>query len=153
MSEGMHYGKRDKLTGERWVYVSRAAAHAHPKGRMHWSFLLVVAWLIWSAVAKFQLGLALSGVGFAVAAAFLPGFIAVLVLLRAPIARILLIAFGAFTIYVTVKGGAFDTGVGGLIDMLVTVAATIWMWEGERPNLAFGYRFRSQRGDDEGADG
>ncbi|MDU8929018.1 hypothetical protein RXV86_16615 [Alisedimentitalea sp. MJ-SS2] len=153
MDEGMHYGKRDKLTGERWVYVSRAAAHAHPKGQMHWTFLLVVAWLVWSAIAKYRLGLEISGTGFAAAAAFLPIFIAVLVLLRAPIARILLIVLGGFTIYVTVKSGAFGTGLGGLADMLVTVAVTIWMWEGERPNLAFGYRFRSNRRDDEVGNG
>jgi len=153
MSEDMHSGKRDKLTGERWVYVSRNAAHNHAKGQMHWSFWLVAAWLAVSAVAKYRLGLEISGVGFAIAAGFLPAFIALLVLLRAPIARILLIAFGFFTIYVTVKGGAFDSGIAGLIDMLITVSVTIWMWEGERPNLAYGYRFRSRRWDDENKDG
>ena len=149
MPEDRHFGRRDKIIGERWVYVSRAAAHAHPKGHLHWSFWLIALWLIWVAVTKFRFGFESGGTVLGFAMAFLPAFTAVLVLLRAPIARILLIALGIFTIYVTVKSGALGSGMRVLIDMLVTVTVTIWMWEGERPNLAYGYRFRSRGGSDD----
>ena len=143
----MVYGKPDRGSGERWVYVSRAAAHGHPKGRLHWAFWLVALWLLATGAWKFSIGLENGGVGSAIAAAVLPLLIAILVLLRAPIARRLLIMMGAVTIYGSVTSG-LSGGFVQLIDVLVVVAITIWRWEGERPNLAYGYRFRSAGGGD-----
>ncbi len=137
------YGRRDPVTGERWVYVSREAAHAHPMGRMHWSFLLVAAWLVLTAIVNFRAGQAFGGVSTGLAAAFLPLFLAILILLRAPIARPLMIALGLFSIFTAVKGIRGWAGPEVLFMTIVTLGVTFWMWEGVRPNLAFGYRFKS----------
>ena len=146
--DGRIYGKRDPLTGERWVHVGRAAAHAHPKGRLHWVFVLVALCLFVIAALKARIGLQTGGVGWAAALAFLPAFTGVLVLMRAPIARILLIVMGAVSIYGAVQSGLGQGNVVELAEILVVVTLTIWMWEGERPNLAYGYRYRGRRGDD-----
>jgi hypothetical protein len=143
----MVYGAPDTVTGERWVHVSRAAAHAHPKGRLHWAFWLVALWLFGVAVWEFRAGLAAGSIGWAAALAVLPCVTGVLVLLRAPIARILLIIVAATTIYGSVTTG-LDGGFAQLAKVLVSMALTIWMWEGERPNLAYGYRFRGKANPD-----
>lgn len=137
------FGPRDEISGEAWVYVSRKAAHAHPMGSMHWSYWLIAAWLLFLAVVKFRAGLEIGGWTLAFATGFLPAFIALLVVLRAPIARILMIVFGCLSVYIAVESERAFVGVADLAELLVLLVAVIWMWEGARPNLAYGYRYRS----------
>lgn len=148
--EHRSFGKRDPFTGERWVHVGRAAAHAHPKGRLHWSFVLVALCLFVIAALKAQTGLQSGGPGWAVTVALLPALSGVLVLMRAPIARLLLIVMGVVSIFNAVQSGMGQGNLVELAQILAIVSLTIWMWEGERPNLAFGYRYRSRKRSDDG---
>ncbi len=145
--ENRTFGKRDPFTGERWVHVGRAAAHDHPKGRLHWSFILVALCLFVIAALKARTGLQTGGPGWAATVALLPAVTGVLVLLRAPIARLLLIVMGAVSIFNAVQSGLGQGDLIELAQILAVVSLTIWMWEGERPNLAYGYRYRSRKRD------
>ncbi|PIE14502.1 MAG: hypothetical protein CSA70_01750 [Rhodobacterales bacterium] len=144
----LKYGRRDPFSGARWVHVTREMAHAHPKGQLNWALVGVACLLFFVAGQRLWMASQQLGPVWGLLMSVIPLFCAVLVLMRAPIARTLLIILGGMTIYSTVRAG-IGGGFPALVELLVILGITIWMWEGERPNLAYGYRYRSYKDDDE----
>ncbi|MDQ2095389.1 hypothetical protein [Rhodalgimonas zhirmunskyi] len=161
----MRRGKRNAETGVTWVQVSREAAHAHPMGKLNWLMVMIILYFLAVGVLKFWQVLGFGGgIGVALMGAALPLVTGLLLWAKAAMARVLVIVTGILTLLFTVAGGfglrGMDTAqmVGGefwafisLGELIAVLAITIYMWEGDRPNLIYANRFRSFRDPDEGA--
>lgn len=165
----MRRGPRNAETGVAWVQVSREAAHAHPKGKLNWLMGLIILYFLAVGALKFWQVLSFGGgLGFALAVGALPFITGLLLWAKAALARVLVIVTGVLTLLFAVSGsfGIVTTDVGGLeavggtmgavstlLEVVIVLAITIYMWEGDRPNLIYANRFRSYKDAEEGADG
>lgn len=167
----MRRGKRNAETGVTWVQVSRETAHAHPMGRLNWLMYLIILYFLAVGVTKFWQVVDFGGtVWVAAAAAVLPLITGLLLWAKAALARVLVIVTGVLTVHFAVSStfgmrtsdtvGLAEAGGAGwavisLVELVIVLAITIYMWEGDRPNLIYANRFRSFRepGQEAQADG
>ncbi|WP_137699931.1 hypothetical protein [Marimonas lutisalis] len=161
MAERLKPGERratapNRETGMSWVTVSREEAHAHPKGQLNWLIYLIIVYFAVVAGLKAwvvtQFG---GGALLMLGASVLPLLTAGLLWLRAALARVLVVASGILTVFQTMNSGfrgLAELGMGsalyGLAEIVIILVITIYMWEGERPNLIYANRYRRYEGTD-----
>lgn len=149
--------RADKITGIPWVYVTRAQAHAHPKGRLgpiEWTiagvFLLVAVYKLWSVLDS-------GGAAWlALAVAIWPFLAGLGLIARVPWALVMAVISAGLTLFQLVRGltgdrAPGDDGVAYLVEMLIYAGILFYLMDGERPNLIYRYRYRKYsvlRGDD-----
>ena len=147
---GFRYGTRDPETGVAWCWVSRAAAHAHPKGQLGAVEYLIVTYFLLAAAIKGWMIFGLGASGWTVpVVGILQLVTAAGLLARVPAA----LALAALQLVLTVVNGvgAFSVGhaYGPLIEVVLAIGIVAYLFEGERPNLIYRYRFQSRRGLDQ----
>ncbi len=147
----MRRGKRDRETGIAWVRVSREAAHAHPMGRLNWVMYLIIGFYLVTALTRGWM-VAGQGMGMVVAVAGLPLVTALLLWMRAALARVLVVGTGLFALFGILSRGFDGLAEAGLVvslwglgELIAILAITVYLWEGDRPNLIYARRFRSYR--------
>lgn len=147
----MRRGKRDRETGIAWVQVSREAAHAHPMGQLDWMMYLIIGFFIATALTRGWM-VAGQGVGPVLGVGVLPLVTALLLWMRAAPARIVVVGTGLFALFGILSRGFDGLAEAGLAvslwvlgELLAILAITIYLWEGDRPNLIYAHRFRSYR--------
>lgn len=140
--------KPDPYTGLTWAYVSRADAHAHPKGRLGLALYGIAGFLLLSGLFKL-VTLWPAGALTALGAGALPMLVGLGLLARIPWSLVLAVVMAGFTLYTTFRAynadGAFIDGATGLLflfDALASVAILFHLLEGDRPNLIYRHRFR-----------
>lgn len=139
------YGPRDPVTGERWVYVSREMARAHPKGGLDWRLYAIIVYLVGVAAAWF---VEFVFAGYALSLfmlSLLPMLAALGLVLRSPFALVLVViifAMGAFRMVTNI--GAMN--LVGLGQILMLGFFAVYLLTGERPNLIYRHRYRSVKG-------
>lgn len=134
-------GRADPVTGERWVYVSREMAHAHPKGRLGPAlYLIILALVALSGLRFYAFTMAGSLADFG--AALLLMLSALGLYLRAPVALFLVVALFAFSLMRLFVGiGALD--ITGLAFLFAQGAALVYLLTSERANLIYRHRYKS----------
>jgi len=140
--------RADKMTGIPWVYVGRAAAHAHPKGQLgplEWAIavfmILVGLGKIWALLADG------SGVPMALGVAIWPVLAGVGLIIRIPWALVLTVISAGLTLlqlFRGLKGGIVGDMVAWiyLAEMLIFTGILFYLMDGERPNLIYRHRYR-----------
>jgi hypothetical protein len=139
------YGARDPVTGERWVYVSREMAHAHPKGQLGAVLYLVVLYLVAVAAVRFY---EFTQFGFAplyLLLSVVPMLGALGLYFRLPLAVVLIVVVFVIAAYQLV------TNIGnlnalGLLQVFALGAVVVYLLTSERANLIYRHRYRSFKG-------
>lgn len=151
-------GRRNRETGIAWVQVSREDAHAHPMGQLDWVLYLVIGFFVVAGLTRgWFVATGGGGAVLVAAVAALPLLTALLLWLRAALARVLVVGSGLFTLFgILSRGfeGMADAGLGASLwvlgELVAILAITIYLWEGDRPNLVYANRYRSYRDPAEG---
>jgi len=143
--------KTDPYSRIPWVYVSRAEAHAHPKGQLGPVLYAICGFLILTGALKtvvfFMAGeplwsVAISGV--------LPVFAGLGLYARMPFALVLTILMAGLTLFLAILGmrALAEPGVTEiervipLIDAVIAAAICFHLMDGDRPNLIYRHRYR-----------
>ncbi|KAA0914735.1 hypothetical protein [Aquicoccus porphyridii] len=149
----MRRGKRDRETGIAWVQVSREAAHGHPLGQLDWVMYLIIGFFLFAGLTR---GWMVAGQGAGMALVLgvvaLPLVTALLLWMRAALARVLVVGTGLFALFGILSRGFDGTADAGLAaslwvlgELIAILAITVYLWEGDRPNMIYAHRFRSYR--------
>ncbi|MBT0956295.1 hypothetical protein IV417_02755 [Alphaproteobacteria bacterium KMM 3653] len=141
-------GRVDVTTGAVWIYVSRAMAHGHPMGRLNWVLYLIIGYFAAGAAVKLSVW-GQGGPALMFWGAILGIMTAIGLALRVPWALILAVAQAglsvAFLAFSLTAGGSLAT----LAEAVVGILIVMYLIDGQRPNLAYRYRYRSYQGEAE----
>lgn len=143
--------------GRHWVYVSRAQAQGHPKGRPGLALHLIALWFV--SVGAFELVLAVTfGLPlWSLALSLLTCFTALGLILRIPWVYLLAVILPVrqlFGFLELVGGGAVGMqpleAIYAVANAMIAMGVIFHMLEGDRPNLIYRFRYRSYRAEREG---
>lgn len=138
-------GHQDPYSETRWVYVSRAMAHGHPKGKLGPVLYLIVAVLI--CVGAYKSYLVIAGGEPAWVAAIVGG-IPILaglgLLIRMPWSIVLVVFVAGVSLFGFINSvGQSDLWV--LLENVAALGLLFYLVEGDRPNLIYRHRYRSYK--------
>ena len=139
------YGVRDPVTGERWVYVSREMAQAHPKGQVGAVLYVIVLYLVAVAGLRFYEFTQFGYAPFYLLSSLVPMLGALGLYFRVPFAvALIVLLFG-------ISGYQLVTGIGslnalGLVQLLASGAIAVYLVTSARANLIYRHRYRSFKG-------
>lgn len=140
--------RADKMTGIPWVYVGRAAAHAHPKGQLGPVEWAIAVFMILAGLGKIWAYLA-DGTGLlpALGIAIWPVLAGIGLIARVPWALVMTVVSAGITLLLMfrgLKGGMAGDAVAWiyLVEMLIFTGIIFYLMDGERPNLIYRHRYR-----------
>lgn len=141
----VYHGPRDPVTGERWVYVGRERARAHPQGQLGGVLYLIVLYLVALAGLRFYEFTQFGYAPLSLLASLVPMFGALGLYFRVPLAvalSVLLFAVSGYQL-VTAIGGLSALG---LLQLLASGAMAVYLLTSAKANLIYRHRYRSFKG-------
>lgn len=139
------YGARDPVTGERWVYVSREMARAHPKGQLGAVLYVIVLYLVAVAALRFyeftQLGYGPAYLLLSV----VPMLGALGLYFRVPFAVVLIVLLFGMSGYQLITAIESLNAI-GLVQLVASGAIAVYLLGSARANLIYRHRYRSLKG-------
>lgn len=141
------YGPRDPVTGERWVYVSREMAHAHPKGKLGPVLYMIVLYLVAVAGVRVYEFVQFGFEPLFLFLSILPMLAAVGLYFRIPFALVLVVlilGFGVIGLVTRIE----TLTIFGLGQLAVWMAILFYLLTDARANLIYRHRYRSLKGPD-----
>lgn len=144
-------GRRDPVSGQRWVHVSRAMVEAHPQGRLN--LPLYAATLFFMGMAAWRLVLWT----FVFGGFWMPLEVIVLLLAAAAIFFRLppggwlgVTACGMVLVdFATGMKGAWGGQLWALAEAVAAVVVGFYLLTGARPNFIYRHRFLSEAGEED----
>ncbi|WP_208352046.1 hypothetical protein [Pseudaestuariivita rosea] len=142
---GAKAGPIDKETGGRWVEVTPAMAHAHPKGKPGIAIWLIVAWFGTTAILQITMLLIGTLPIFLIFLPIINALTAVALASRAPAAVWLTMIAGGLQVLLMMMAASPIT----VFTAAITLLIIFYILDGDRPNLIYRHRYRSFRKDKE----
>ncbi|WP_438992365.1 hypothetical protein [Lentibacter sp.] len=139
------YGARDPVTGERWVYVSREMAQAHPKGRLGAVLYAIVLYLVAVAGLRFYEFIQFGYAPLYLLLSVVPMLGALGLYFRVPFAIALIVLLFAISGYQLVTAIGSLSAL-GLVQLLASGAIAVYLVTSARANLIYRHRYRSFKG-------